>query len=125
MTALGFPRVRLLRQAAPPHQVPLLSRRPVAASIWIVFVLVQALDGVMTMFGIYTFGPGIEANPIIAFYAAAVSPEAAVSGAKLLAVACGAVLHLSGHHAIIAALSVFYALVALVPWAHVLLILPS
>ena len=99
----------------------LLTRRSIPGLVWICFVVVQALDGVMTMYGMYTFGPDIEANPIIAFYAAATSPEAAVLGAKTFAVACGIVLHLTGHHGIVATLSAFYAVAAIGPWAHVLL----
>ena len=89
--------------------------------IWIAFVSLQALDGVLTILGIYSFGLGIEANPIIAFYAAAISPEAAVGGAKAIAIACGAILHAAGHHTIIAALSGLYAIAAVGPWTHVLL----
>jgi hypothetical protein len=98
-----------------------LTRQSIPGLIWICFVVVQALDGLMTMYGIYTFGPGIEANPIIAFYAAATTPEAAVLGAKVFAVACGTVLHVTGHHGIVATLSAFYAVAAIGPWAHVLL----
>ena len=89
--------------------------------IWISFVVVQVLDGVMTMFGIYTFGPEIEANPIIAFYSAVSSPEAAVFGAKVFAVVCGTFLHMSGYHRVVATLAVFYAFAAIGPWTHVLL----
>ena len=89
--------------------------------IWIGFVVVQVLDGVMTMFGIYIFGPEIEANPIIAFYVAASSPEAAVVGAKIFAVACGTLLHLTGYHRVVATLALFYAVAAIGPWTHVLL----
>jgi hypothetical protein len=38
-----------------------------AQAIWIAFVLVQALDGVMTFVGMHTFGLSIEANPLIAW----------------------------------------------------------
>ena len=95
-------------------------RTSIAGWIWISFVVVQLLDGLMTMYGIYLFGPEIEANPIIAFYAAAASPEAAVVGAKVFAVACGTFLHLTGRHRVVAALSALYALAAIGPWAHVL-----
>lgn len=84
-------------------------------------MVIQVLDGVMTMYGIYTFGPDIEANPIIAFYGAATSPEAAVVGAKVFAVACGTLLHLTGHHRVVATLAVFYAVAAIAPWTGVLL----
>jgi hypothetical protein len=100
--------------------VSVTARTSIAGWIWICFVVVQLLDGLMTMHGIYLFGPEIEANPIIRFYAAAASPEAAVVGAKMFAVACGTFLHLTGRHRVVAALSALYALAAIGPWAHVL-----
>jgi uncharacterized membrane protein len=89
-----------------------------AQAIWIAFVLVQALDGVMTLVGIHTFGLGIEANPLIAWYAHALGPAIAVSGAKLFAVGCGIALYLTAHYRTIAALAITYVLAAVGPWIH-------
>jgi len=108
----------------PRSRVSVIARPSIAGWIWISFVVIQLLDGLMTMYGIYLFGPDIEANPIIAFYAAAASPEVAVAGAKLIAVGCGTFLHLTGRHRVVAALSALYALAAIGPWTHVLLNAP-
>ena len=88
-------------------------------SIWIGFVSLQAIDGAMTVVGMTTYGVHIEANPLIASYAAIVGPVAAVSGAKMFAVACGALLHLARYHRTIAVLAVFYAIFAIMPWLAV------
>jgi hypothetical protein len=92
-----------------------------AQAIWIAFVLVQALDGVLTLVGMHTFGLRIEANPLIAWYAHALGPEVAVSAAKLFAVGCGVALYLTAHYRTIAALALTYVLAALGPWIHVFL----
>ncbi len=104
--------------------VSAIARPSISGWIWISFVVIQLLDGLMTMYGIYLFGPDIEANPIIKVYAAASSPEAAVLGAKVFAVGCGTVLHLTERHRVVAALSALYALAAIGPWVHVLLNAP-
>jgi hypothetical protein len=92
-----------------------------AQAIWVAFVLVQALDGVMTLVGMHTFGLRIEANPLIAWYAHTLGPEVAVSAAKLFAVGCGVALYVTAHYRTIAALAVTYVLCAVGPWIHVFL----
>jgi hypothetical protein len=89
--------------------------------LWIAFVVIQLLDGVMTLQGIATFGQHIEANPIIAFYASVFTPEAAVTSSKLLAIGCGAILHLTGRHKAVAALCGFYLVAAIAPWTQLLM----
>jgi len=91
-----------------------------AQAIWIAFVLVQALDGVMTLVGIHMFGLHVEANPLIAWYAHAFGPAVAVSAAKLFAIGCGAVLYLTARYGTIAALAFTYLLCAVGPWIHLL-----
>lgn len=80
------------------------------------FLLVQCLDGVFTYVGIATWGPSIEANPLISSAVAAAGPAAGLAGAKLLAACCGIILHLLRVHSIIALLTAFYAAAAVVPW---------
>jgi hypothetical protein len=89
-----------------------------AQGIWIAFVVVQALDGALTFVGIHTFGPRIEANPLVAWYVDALGPAFAVWAAKLFAVACGVALYLTAQYWTIAALAGLYVLAALGPWAH-------
>lgn len=86
------------------------------------FILVQCLDGIFTYIGIATFGPTIEANPLISSAIAVAGPGAGLTAAKLLAAACGIVLHLLRVHGLVAALTAFYVVVAILPWAGLFLI---
>ena len=85
------------------------------------FILVQCLDGIFTYIGIAMFGPAIEANPLVSSAIAVAGPGAGLTAAKLLAAACGIVLHLQRVHGLVAALTVFYVVVAIVPWAGLFL----
>ena len=91
-----------------------------AEIVWLAFVTVQALDGAMSYIGVHTLGMWIEANPVVAWYAAALGPAVAFTVVKLFAVACGTVLYLMARHRTVAALTVFYLAFAVVPWAQVL-----
>lgn len=84
-----------------------------------VFAVVQCADAWLTAFGIARFGPGIEGNPILAFYVATFGASTVV-GAKLIAVACGAVLHLFARQAVLVVLTAAYVAFAVVPWLCVL-----
>ena len=85
------------------------------------FILVQCLDGVLTYVGILTFGPAIEANPLVSSAIAIAGPGAGLTAAKTLAALCGIVLHLLRVHGLVAALTAFYVAVAIVPWAGLFL----
>ena len=91
-------------------------------AIWTLglFVAVQFADAVLTVTGISRFGPGIEANPILSFCAAAFGVSAALVGAKTVAIIGGATLHILSQHFILAALTVACVFGAIVPWALVL-----
>ncbi len=85
------------------------------------FILVQCLDGIFTYVGIATFGPAIEANPLVSSAIALAGPGAGLTAAKLLAASCGIALHLLRVHGLVAALTAFYVAVALIPWAGLFL----
>jgi hypothetical protein len=91
-----------------------------AELLWLAFVTVQALDGVFSYVGVATLGPGIEANPLLGWYLEVFGPGAAFLGAKLFAVACGAVLYMTHHHRVVAGLTLMYVVFAVGPWIHVL-----
>lgn len=97
-------------------------RRQLAAVdvLWLTFVAVQALDGLLTYIGVRTFGIGIEANPIVAWYAEAFGPAMGLVAAKAFAIACASVLYLTARHRTVAVLTLLYLAFAIVPWAHVL-----
>jgi hypothetical protein len=87
---------------------------------WIAFVLAQVSDGALTYVGISTFGPGIEANPLLAWLIAATGLGSAILSAKAFALGCGTLLHLQGMHRSLAALTAVYAGVAVCQWIAVL-----
>jgi uncharacterized membrane protein len=86
----------------------------------IVFLLAQALDGVLTYIGVSTYGPQIEGNPVIAWLMASVGDGPGLATAKLGAVFLGVALHLSAVHRAVAALAAFYITAAVVPWVAIL-----
>jgi hypothetical protein len=85
------------------------------------FVIVQYLDGLLTYFGVRTFGLSVEANPIVssAVMIAGVGPGLVIT--KLLAIGLGGLLHVHRVHVTVALLTVFYVTVAIVPWATLFL----
>lgn len=91
-----------------------------AELVWLAFVTVQALDGIMSYVGVSTLGGWIEANPLVAWYASTFGPAVAFTAVKLFAIGCGTVLYLMARHRTVAALTIFYLAFAVVPWAHVL-----
>jgi hypothetical protein len=91
-----------------------------AELVFLAFVTVQALDGIMSYIGVNTFGSWIEANPLVAWYASVFGPAVAFTVAKLFAIGCGTLLYLMARHRTVAALTLFYLAFAVGPWAHVL-----
>jgi len=87
---------------------------------WLAFVAVQLLDGVMSYIGVQRIGTHIEANPLLAWYLELFGPAVAFTGAKLFAIACGAILYLTERHRWVAALTLVYVVFAVGPWIHVL-----
>ena len=87
-----------------------------AQIFWLAFVTVQALDGVLSYVGVSLHGPSIEANPLVAWYLAALGPAAGFTAAKLFAVLCGVVLYVTAHHRLVAILTLLYLVFAIVPW---------
>ena len=86
----------------------------------VLFLLAQASDGVLTYVGVATYGPSIEANPLIGWLMANMGHGLALTTAKMTAVTFGVTLHLISVHKAVAALTVFYFAVAVVPWIALL-----
>ena len=86
--------------------------------VLLVFILAQVADGLFTYLGIKTFGAAIEANPLVAWYVAAFGAGIAVIGAKGLALACGAALHLRAMHRTLGVLTLVYLTAAVWPWSQ-------
>jgi hypothetical protein len=108
---MAFPRASAPRRAA---------RSPIGDIVFVLFAVVQIADGWLTYQGIRVYGPGIEANPLIVWYASIFGTVAALTGAKAVAVLCGAILHLLARHVAIAFLTVTYVVAALWPWTQLL-----
>jgi hypothetical protein len=89
----------------------------------VVFLLAQALDGVLTYIGVSTYGPGMEGNPLIAWLMAQMGEGAGLAAAKITAGAFGIALHLSAVHRAVALLAAFYVVVAIAPWTMILFVL--
>jgi hypothetical protein len=89
----------------------------------VTFMVVQALDGVLTYLGVHIWGPSVEANPLISSAVAFAGVGIGVGLAKLFAVGLGIVLHLRRVHGVVALLTAFYVAVAIVPWAMLFLTL--
>ena len=88
----------------------------------LVFLLAQALDGVLTYIGVSTYGLHVEGNPIIGWMMVAMGQCPALAAAKLTAGFFGVVLHLTAVHRAVALLAGFYLIVAVVPWLVVLFV---
>jgi hypothetical protein len=86
----------------------------------VLFLLAQASDGVLTYVGVATYGPEIEANPLIAWLMATMGQGLALTTAKVTAATFGVALHLISVHKAVAALAVFYFAVAVIPWIALL-----
>ena len=100
------------------NSIPARSRFGDAA--FVVFVLVQIADGVLTYQGIAIFGVGIEANPLVAWAVSAFGVALSLIVIKLLAVTCGSVLHRNMMPRALGALTLVYLAAAVWPWTGVL-----
>ena len=91
-----------------------------AQTLWLAFVIVQVLDGVMSYVGVSLHGPDIEANPLVGWYLAMFGPAVGFTVAKLFAVTCGAVLYFTARHRWVAILTLVYIVFAVGPWVQLL-----
>jgi hypothetical protein len=86
----------------------------------VLFLVAQAMDGVLTYVGVTMLGTHMEANPFIAWLMGSVGSGAGLTGAKLVACGLGILLHLTSVHRVVASLAAFYLLVAVLPWMALL-----
>jgi len=86
----------------------------------VVFLVAQALDGVLTYVGVSTFGLRMEGNPFVGWLMSSMGEAAGLATAKLAAGFFGIALHLSAVHKTVAVLAVFYVAVAVAPWVAIL-----
>ena len=88
--------------------------------VLVAFLCAQVLDGAFTYLGVVTFGPTVEANPVIVSLMGYLGHGPALMIAKLIAGSLGISLHLRGTHGAVAVLAAFYVVAALLPWAVIL-----
>jgi len=88
----------------------------------VLFAVVQIADAWLTVVGIDRFGVAAEANPMLALPIVLFGPAAALIIAKGAAVVGAAVLYRLSRHVLLAALTVMYVCVAIMPWAWALAI---
>jgi hypothetical protein len=86
----------------------------------LIFMTLQIADGVITYSAVSIFGPTAEGNPILAtwMHLAGIGPTLFV--AKVLACGGGLFLYHRRGHAVLAGLTIGYALGAVVPWLRAL-----
>ncbi len=114
-----------LEQTVKFHELETKGARPAVNRfgdiVVIIFFVVQALDGALTYLGLHTWGPSIEANPLVSSAVSYAGAGTGLAAAKLFAAGLGMVLHLRRVHLIIAFLTAFYIVVAIVPWTMLFL----
>ena len=88
-------------------------------ALLMVFIVLQAADGLLTYEAVGRFGLAAEGNPILVAWILLTGAEAALVGAKVLACFCGGVLYVAGGYHVLAGLSALYLFGAVVPWLHV------
>jgi hypothetical protein len=88
----------------------------------VAFVIAQGLDGALTYLGLHTWGPGVEANPLVGSAVAFAGAGLGLTATKLFAVSLGMMLHLRQAHAVVAVLALLHFVVAIVPWTLMFLV---
>jgi len=91
----------------------------------IVFIVLQAADGWLTYEAVNRFGLSAEGNPILTTWMHLTGPGPAMVGAKLTAIACGAVLYATGVHRVLGGLTALYLFGAVIPWLQIFAALPG
>jgi hypothetical protein len=87
--------------------------------VLLLFLIAQFWDGIFTWVAVEAHGLTAEGNTILATWMAVVGPTTTLLAAKLGAAAAGVLLYLHGVHAVLAGLTLLYAVGAIGPWlAH-------
>jgi hypothetical protein len=86
----------------------------------ILFLVAQACDGVLTYVGVSLYGVSIEGNPLLGWLMGTMGEGPALAAAKMTAGGLGIALHLAAVHRLVAALTGFYFVMAIVPWIGIL-----
>jgi hypothetical protein len=85
----------------------------------LIFIVLQAADGVLTYVAVERFGTAAEGNPLLATWMMLTGAAPALVGAKAMACLCGGLLYLAGVHHVLAGLSMLYLFAAVIPWLRI------
>ena len=88
--------------------------------VFLVFIVLQYADGLITYQSVRIFGPSAEANQLIVTWASLAGLGATIFSAKALACGCGAILYVFRAHRALAGLTAIYLVGAIVPWLYAL-----
>ena len=89
------------------------------------FILVQLVDWLATCHGVTLFGTSIEANPMLRFLMEKYDIILVLTAAKLSATVAASFLHFFERHLMVAVLTLFYTVFAIVPWINLLGVCPG
>ena len=87
--------------------------------VFSVFILLQIADGLLTYGAVSALGSEAEGNPLLRTWMHIAGPGAALLGAKVLALGCGAVLYSLGITRVLGWLTALYLFAAVGPWLHI------
>ena len=88
--------------------------------VLVAFLAAQACDGILTYVGVGAYGIHMEGNPLLAWLMVCVGRGPALAIAKAAAGGFGIALHLTAVHRVVAALTLFYLALAILPWLGIL-----
>jgi hypothetical protein len=121
MSATGYAEPGTFFGTSVPTVWSLQPRRVLFGDVVVVaFLLTQCFDGIFTYIGVTTFGPGIEANPLIGALMLHLGHGPALLTAKAMSASLGIALHLRRIHGAVALLAGFYLSAAILPWIAIL-----
>jgi hypothetical protein len=87
--------------------------------ILLIFLLLQAFDGLLTYTAVSVLGVVGEGNVLLATAMQVAGAGPALFAAKTLAAVCGLILYVRGFHTILGALTGLYMVAAIAPWLMV------
>lgn len=84
--------------------------------ILLVFLLLQAFDGLLTYLAVGVLGVVGEGNILLASAMHVAGAGPALLAAKTIAAVCGLILYVRGFHGILGVLTGLYLVAAIAPW---------